>query len=302
MPDMIDLKKYEVMKKVRNDPSRVVILGAGDDGVAMMETLQDETLMRIIAVVDSDKDSPGIYLAQQMGIKTYTDVEEALIASAPCIVFNLTGNEMVEELAASTLGVGAVIGGSAAKFMWQMVTELKRTKNSLEFQATHDFLTDLINRRHMSSLLLSEMERCRRYKMSCSVIVLDLDHFKKINDTYGHAVGDEVLKTVASNIVKDLRGSDVVARWGGEEFLALLPHTEKKIAGKVVNKWLSNVMLTPVRTEGHHITVSFSAGIAEFNEIGDVTSAQDALDKILDMADLRLYNAKEHGRSRVEID
>ncbi len=300
---MRNIQIHERLKRVKDDPSRVVILGAGDDGVAMMETLQDAALMRIVAVVDSDKESPGIYLAKQMGIKTFTDVEEALLASAPCVVFNLTGNEMVEEVAANTLGVGAVIGGTAARFMWHMVTDLKKAKEVMEFQATHDVLTNLVNRRYMIEHLHQEVERCKRYKMTCAVVMIDLDHFKGVNDTHGHCAGDKVLTAVTSRVAGNLRGSDVVARWGGEEFLALLPHTEKKIAAMVAGKWLLDVKNNPVQC-GDRLTVpvSFSAGVASIDELDKGLSTEEAVDALLAMVDKRLYAAKDKGRSQVVID
>jgi len=299
---MTTFNSVDSLKHLRDDPSRVVILGAGRDGAAMVRTFQDEGLMRIIAVVDVDEHAPGIILAKEFGIKTYTDVKEALLASAPCLVFNLTGNEMVEEVAANILGVGGVIGGAASRFMWRMVTDLKETKNDLEFQATHDVLTNLVNRRYMLEQLQLELGRCKRYGIACSVMMIDLDHFKQVNDQFGHAAGDEVLREVAARIKANLRATDTLARWGGEEFLVLLPHTDKTTAVNVAEKSLAVVKESPVNCCGIEVAVSFSAGISSFEELEQGLQVKDMLDVLLGEADKRLYQAKEAGRAQVAAE
>ncbi|MDQ7001326.1 MAG: diguanylate cyclase [Ghiorsea sp.] len=287
------------LKHLRDDPSRVVVLGAGRDGAAMVRTFQDEGLMRIIAVVDVDEHAPGMILAKEFGIKTYADVEEALLASAPCLVFNLTGNEMVEEVAASILGVGGVIGGAASRFMWRMVTDLKEAKNDLEFQATHDVLTNLVNRRYMLDQLQLEIGRCKRYGIECSVMMVDLDNFKQVNDAFGHAAGDEVLRVVSARIKANLRATDTLARWGGEEFLVLLPHTDKTTAMNVAEKSLGVVTKSAINCGGAEVAISFSAGVASFEELDASLSVKAMLDVLLGHADKRLYQAKEAGRAQV---
>ena len=296
---MTTFNSVDSLKHLRDDPSRVVVLGAGRDGAAMVRTFQDEGLMRIIAVVDVDEQAPGMILAKEFGIKTYTDVEVALLASAPCLVFNLTGNEMVEEVAASILGVGGVIGGAASRFMWRMVTDLKETKNDLEFQATHDVLTNLVNRRYMLEQLQLEVGRCKRYGIACSVMMVDLDNFKQVNDEFGHAAGDEVLRVVSARIKANLRATDTLARWGGEEFLVLLPHTDKTTAANVAEKSLDVVQKAPVNCGDIDVDVSFSAGVASFEELDDNLSVKEMLDVLLGNADKRLYRAKEAGRAQV---
>ncbi len=287
------------LKHLRDDPSRVVILGAGRDGAAMVRTFNDEDTMRIIAVVDVDEDAPGMVLAREFGIQTYTDVEQALFASAPCLVFNLTGNEMVEEVAAGILGVGGVIGGAASRWMWRMVTDLKEAKKDLEFQATHDVLTDLVNRRYMLEHLHKEISRCKRYGIACALMMIDLDHFKHINDSLGHAAGDEVLLAVSRRIKQNLRAADTLARWGGEEFLVLLPHTDKATAITVAEKCLAVVKEKPVQCCKQSVAVSFSAGVSCFDELDHTLPAATMMDMLIASADKRLYQAKANGRAQV---
>lgn len=231
------------MKRLRDDPSRVVILGAGSGGLSMLELLSQESLVNVVAVVDHNPDAPGMALATELGISVYTDIEKALVSSAPCVAFNLTGNEMVEAIASDILGTGAVIGGLEAKLMWRMVTNLHDAKDRLEYQASHDELTGLYNRHHMLKEMERELNQAVRYEVPFSLVLIDLDYFKKVNDTYGHAAGDEVLKYVAQLLKKGARTTDVIGRWGGEEFLVLLPHSTAENALKLLkNGWQTFVI------------------------------------------------------------
>ena len=114
-------------------------------------------------------------------------MEEALNGCAPCIAFNMTGNEMVEAVASEFLGAGGVIGGVQANLIWHMVTNLKKAKQALRFQASHDELTGLYNRRYMMEQLQHGLSEAVRYQHPYSVVMLDIDHFKQVNDMHGHA-------------------------------------------------------------------------------------------------------------------
>jgi diguanylate cyclase (GGDEF)-like protein len=295
---MLKSLENKSMKLLRDDPSRVVILGAGRGGTAMLEMLLEEDLVQVVAVVDIDAHAHGFTLAKEHGVQVYTDVEQAILACAPCVVFNLTGNEMVEEVAANILGVGGVIGGLEARLMWRMVTDLKKAKKDLEFQASHDVLTNLVNRRFMLQQVEQELDRCKRYGATCSIVMLDLDDFKHVNDHYGHAAGDEVLKVVTSRIKHHLRGVDTLARWGGEEFLVLLPHTSKEEASTAAEKCLQVIVSKEIRLGlSACVQVSFSAGIASFDELKQEASLSALADEILMLADKRLYAAKAKGKA-----
>jgi len=288
-------------KRLRDDPSRVIILGGGQGGLAMFEMLQDEPLAEVIAIVDVDDDAPGVLAAKALGVQTFHDVETALLACAPCVAFNLTGNEMVEEVAAGILGAGGVIGGLEARLMWRMVTDLKNTKKDLEFLATHDSLTGLYNRRYITEQLEREVSHAVRYGVDCSLVILDLDHFKDVNDVYGHLAGDAVLKHVAQVLKTSIRASDILGRWGGEEFLILLPHTPLEQAAQAVQKWLDKLQRTSVHlVEGQTIQISFSAGVASLSEeMKGIADMNKLLDVLLEEADLCLYAAKDAGRACV---
>jgi len=290
------------MKRLREDPSRIVILGGGRGGAAMLEMLCDESLTEVVAVVDHNSDAPGIIQAKAMDIPIYTDVEKALIANAPCVAFNLTNNEMVEEIAYGVLGAGGVIGGLEARLLWRMVTDLKDAKKDLEYQATHDALTGLYNRRFVMDQLHRELSQAIRYGFECSLVLIDLDFFKRVNDSYGHSAGDLVLKQVSGELHENVRTADVIGRWGGEEFIVLLPHTNVADAELATQQWLNRVREKPVTlASGEALDVSFSAGVAGLF-VKDGASVQQHIEALLEKVDSRLYKAKDCGRACVVGD
>jgi polar amino acid transport system substrate-binding protein len=170
-----------------------------------------------------------------------------------------------------------------------LFVKLKKIKKKLEIIATHDkLLTNILNRLEIDKRLNEEIERAKRYKTPLSIIYFDIDHFKKINDTYGHAKGDFILKEISKLIQKHIRKTDIFGRWGGEEFLIILPFTNGKKAFKIAEK-LRKIIETH-NFNGLKITVSL--GVTEFHEKDDYVS-------ILKRADKALYEAKEKGRNRV---
>jgi diguanylate cyclase len=161
--------------------------------------------------------------------------------------------------------------------------------------ATRDELTGLVNRRHMSSLLERERQRCVRSGRGFSVAMVDIDHFKAVNDHYGHPVGDEVLRTFAQHAPQALRGTDIVSRWGGEEFVLLLPEAGLSAARIGVERLRGRVAATPMaHLSGVPIRVTVSVGLTEHIAGESVTQA-------LERADRALYEAKAQGRNRTVV-
>jgi len=281
------------------DPSRVVVLGAGRAGTAILEMLSGDPLVDIVAVVDKNTDAEGMKYARSMGIATYQDVKEALLACAPCLAFNLTNQDMVEEVACEVLGASGVIGGAGASLVWRMVTDLKKTKEDLEYQATHDPLTGLYNRRFVTEQLERQVGQGIRYGMVCSLVLIDLDYFKHVNDTYGHAAGDLVIKRIANSLCESTRSTDVIGRWGGEEFLVVLPHTHVKDAAVAANQWLKRVQEESIcLPDGQILHASFSAGVGSLC-VDQGKTVQTCMDETLEMTDRLLYQAKRKGRACV---
>lgn len=157
----------------------------------------------------------------------------------------------------------------------------------LSYLAYHDPLTGLLNRRVMESVLKREYGRAKRYGSTLSVVFLDLDHFKRVNDRYGHDTGDSLLKYTANTLLKTSRDSDVLARFAGDEFVYILPETSAENAEKLMNRIRSYLRETPLEKGGLSIPVSISFGIASTAE-GDIKTPS----QILKRADERLYSAK----------
>jgi two-component system, cell cycle response regulator len=169
---------------------------------------------------------------------------------------------------------------------------IARTK-AYEQMAFRDPLTGISNRRYFDQQLEQELQRISRYPAPMSIVFLDIDHFKSVNDTYGHGNGDLVLQGLAYLLQQNLRGSDIVARFGGEEFVVVMPGTTVENAKQVMEGILEKVRRAPVATnDGQSFKITFSAGIAEW---------QDGITKStwLSMADLAMYAAKQEGRNRV---
>lgn len=169
------------------------------------------------------------------------------------------------------------------------VTERQRLMHLLQQQAIVDPLTESFNRRHGEYVLDTEIARKHRYGQAVSVIMLDIDHFKAINDRYGHAGGDVVLQEIADILRLRLRATDVVCRWGGEEFLAILPNAGIEGACAVGDHLRAHLA---EKRYSDGLTVTVSLGVAE----GDVGDGRDTL---IARADQSLYDAKRSGRNTV---
>lgn len=177
----------------------------------------------------------------------------------------------------------------------KLILKTTREKIRYETMALTDPLTKLYNRRIFVEVAEKELSRTSRLRDSFSIILLDIDNFKKINDTYGHDVGDMVLRTVAEVLKKNIRKMDMVARWGGEEFIVMLPNTNLESAVKVAEKLRKLIERAKIKLpSGEVINITVSAGVSSFK-------GQRSLDEIIKEADIALYAAKNGGKNRVEI-
>jgi diguanylate cyclase (GGDEF)-like protein len=172
--------------------------------------------------------------------------------------------------------------------------QLESMLHSVEALASTDPLTGLFNRRRFADVLKREFAVTKRYRNTLSCLLLDLDHFKAINDRFGHDAGDQVLKEVARRITGSLREVDLAARYGGEEFVVLLPHTSKGDARIVAERLLKNVRKQEFNFGGEVLTVTTSIGCA-----GNSDVASDNAEELVKCADVALYEAKNGGRNRV---
>ena len=174
------------------------------------------------------------------------------------------------------------------------ITEWRLAERELKRLAEEDVLTGIANRRHFSVEAQRALEQARRHGEALSILMFDLDHFKHINDQHGHNVGDEVLREMAIRMQECLRVSDLPGRWGGEEFIALLPHTSVLTAHQVGERLRARLADQPVATSAGMLRVTLSSGGAQLQD-------GDTLESLVARADMALYRAKNGGRNRVEI-
>jgi diguanylate cyclase (GGDEF)-like protein len=176
-----------------------------------------------------------------------------------------------------------------------LAVALVRRAQRLRQLSTHDRLTGLCNRAYFDSRAEPETERARRYGHPLAIALLDIDHFKKFNDSFGHQTGDDVLRTVATTLSRRGRTSDLIARYGGEEFAVLLPETSRAGATDLLETLRAAVAAAPITLPAGNgpRALTISAGIAVFPDDGE------DLESLLASADARLYAAKQAGRDRV---
>lgn len=174
--------------------------------------------------------------------------------------------------------------------------ELAQALTRIQILATRDELTGLFNRRHMLEVLTQHQKRLIRsgHHRFC-LALLDIDHFKRINDTHGHGVGDEVLREFAATLQRALRDTDVLARWGGEEFLLLINDTSPDLAIIGVDRARDLLAAAPLLAHMPELKVTFSAGLTGYEDVEDLSVC-------IERADRALYRAKSEGRDRTVID
>lgn len=175
------------------------------------------------------------------------------------------------------------------------ITRRKRDEAHLQYLAWRDPLTGLLNRRHFFERAEEEIVRARRHQRPLALTMFDVDHFKQVNDRYGHAAGDEALRLLTRRCEEASRSGDLLARIGGEEFALLMPETDLAAAQRVAERLRQVVSGTPMRVEQHAISCTISLGVTP------VHHRDEGIEKALTRADIALYSAKHNGRDRVEV-
>jgi diguanylate cyclase (GGDEF)-like protein len=270
------------------------IWGAGSAWVMPADSFLHQTITLVILV-----GMAGGALSVYSALRWLAIATIALILLPATLTVVLTG-----ERTAVLLGLGITLFFASAlratqvlsntlQQNFEMAHALLKAKEEAERLASTDSLTGLTNRRSFLDRAQSPFHYCRRNGLSVSAIVLDLDHFKHVNDSRGHSVGDLALQHVARLIQSSLRKSDLSCRWGGEEFVILLPDTPLEDAKGVAEKLRSTFESTPVpvRSGDQPITASFG-----------VAGGHRDLEWLIDRADAAMYRAKREGRNRVVLD
>ncbi|KAB2951169.1 diguanylate cyclase [Heliorestis acidaminivorans] len=177
------------------------------------------------------------------------------------------------------------------------IDKLKRRETIIRADSLRDFLTGLYNRQYLDQKMTEELARVKRYGNTFSILLLDIDFFKQINDTHGHLIGDKILIHVAGRLQLKVRSIDTVCRFGGEEFCVIAPETDITGASHLAEKLRKILGQEPVAISKElMIPVTASFGIAEYKGV------DDTIQSLLERADRALYNAKKKGRNRVEIN
>lgn len=209
------------------------------------------------------------------------------------ILFN--GQRLAEPVVLRT-GDRFFVGNTCLAYFVRTDLEISQDRK-LRNMATTDSLTGLMNRGYMAIQFKREFDRSRRYRRPLSLMMIDIDDFKKINDTFGHKAGDDVLQELAHILQQKTRIHDLVARYGGEEMSILLPETNLQSALVIAERIRRMISSHDFPSEDQHIHLSVSIGVAELDAVG-----QDTLDELLNRADKALYTAKKSGKDRVCSD
>lgn len=186
---------------------------------------------------------------------------------------------------------------SMSQRLRDLESQTENLRDDLEEQHNRsllDPLTGILNRLGYNEMAHKQFARWKRYGGALSLAVIDLDLFKRINDEFGHAAGDRVLCTVATKIRELTRESDIVCRYGGEEFVLLLPETDSDAAGVMLENLRGNIEKCPFRHKNTPVNITISCGVAQFHD-------NDTLDEVFDSADQAMYRAKSDGRNRVRV-
>jgi two-component system cell cycle response regulator len=269
------------------------------DGEEAWQLLQADTRIELVI---TDVQMPRV-TGQQL-LKLIRQSEDARIHSLPVIVMT-TAEDNAEKHLAFLNGANDFLNKPVDSLEMQArvnvhhrlartIHELEVSKVTLAEQATTDSLTRLKNRRMFYAQAEQNLATCRRHGNDMSVLLLDIDHFKKVNDTYGHHAGDEVLVRIAQLLGGIARNGDTIARFGGEEFAALLPETNRLGAAVMAQRIRAVIEKEEIVVEGRQIPVTVSIGVTTL-----AAEEVESIDQLLSIADRRLYLAKNNGRNRI---
>jgi diguanylate cyclase (GGDEF)-like protein len=253
-------------------------------GVSKEEAARRPTYAELIAHVPY----PGAYPVAQGDVQEFLAARVEEVRSATPAVRDLWIAD------GRTIRIHCSVTASGGRMLTYCdITDLIRNAETLEKLATTDSMTGLVNRRHFLSLAEGEWSRFQRYQRPLSLLAIDIDHFKSVNDRYGHAVGDEAILSIANACRQGRRASDVVGRFGGEEFVMLLPETDLAQAMIVAERLRERVAAHVLHVHKVQFRITISVGVAQ------ATVSMSGIDGLLRAADEALYQAKDTGRNRV---
>jgi diguanylate cyclase (GGDEF)-like protein len=281
---------------IKNNKSLVVANACTDPNFQNAESVAKLRLCSVMCVplISRGKTLGAIYIENRSEENLFSEEDlktlEHFAAQAAVSIENAILNDELETRVEERTSELARIN----KLLRDEIEERKRVEKRLHQLATTDPLTGALNRRHFFNLAEQEFDRSQRYDRQIAIILLDVDHFKEINDNYGHIAGDQLLQTVSERFVNNLRQMDLFGRYGGDEFVILLPETELEQAKLAAERLHQVVTEDIVNTSRGSIPLQLSLGVASL-------SNKDDMEKLLIKADQALYTAKEAGRNRVVV-
>jgi diguanylate cyclase (GGDEF)-like protein len=276
---------FDTLQYAAGEEARTELAKAEWDLAILDRRLTDMDGVILCQEIKSDPDSRTRYVIMLTGEDEQRDKIEALDLGADDYV---TKPFQSAELLARV---------RAGKRIVDLQNELLRTNKRLELLSITDGLTKLHNHRYFQDELARAFEESLRYQRPLSLAMIDIDFFKKVNDSYGHAVGDEVLKTISGRFAESVRSADLVARYGGEEFAVMMPETELDDGAAFAEKVRSLVAETKIETQAGMLQATISAGVSSVPH-PRIHSAKE----LIVAADKALYRAKRNGRNQVQTD
>ena len=336
----------EISPHKKGDPKNIIrigIVGAGKGGNALLQILSDIPEVTIIGICDINPEAEGLSLAQEQSIPIYDNVKDLTANQEMDWLLNAAYDSLSEHhILAQQFHNISIIDGTIAKLIWRMIIEFntlfmnKKEQLSLNKQqllmfkdivwniikevvisaqavsdelmdiAFHDALTGVYSRRVLMEFIHREVRHSLRNHHPLSLAMIDLDDFKKVNDTFGHSTGDDILKQVSLMLQRTARSSDIIARYGGEEFTVVIKNTDVVDAyvwGERIRKIIEDELYTP---DGNPITISI--GISSLSLIKNLDydnknnySCEEIVEKLFTQADTALYDAKKSGKNRVNL-
>jgi len=288
-PEVLRISREEGLERDLLDGVELVTVDCGKPGGATYVSEIREWHQVPIVVTGAADDLPAMAEAMEAGATEWLVVDAQAEAMVPLMLkrtldaFGL-GQEMAE-LRRQLAQQEAAIAEKERE-----IRELERSRHDL---STSDTLTGLVNRRHLATLLRREFERLKRYGFPISCLMIDIDHFRHINNSHGFPVGDLVLRRISEILIQHGRHSDVVARYGGEEFAVLLPHTAKAGGLVAAERIREAVAEKPITVNGEELPVTVSVGLASFPD-----EHIESVEHLIHEAEKALRKAKADGRNR----
>ena len=312
------------------NPVDVGIIGGGKGGTALLQAFKDIPQVNIVGLCDIDPQAPAILIAREMGIDTYTDSGQLILEHPMDWLINVSHKSTTQRHKLSReLSDVIVIDGHIAELIWHLLLHLPESlKNSeaespslyellwtviqrivniaqpvhreLEHIAFHDPLTGLYSRHMLRQFIEREISHVYRNSQPLSLAILDIDHFKHVNDQFGHDVGDQILKQLADLFKNSCRSTDLASRYGGEEFIAVLPNTSQNASWVWAERMREHAEESLRTPDYNRVTISIGVATLLVNaDISNDTPVQISFDQLFKKADNALYEAKNTGRNRV---